>query len=383
MDLTTGWTSNACTPRLRALALAIFLLLTGATLLSAAPADAATARMSVLQIKRHIRLTCHTTNTAHCRRHRRELGARTARRRTRPAVFQAGINGGSDPLYDLPDVARLGAKTARLEFAVTASVDTIRPVIAGYAQRGVRVILLAGFDQGHLPTTAAAQNTANWAREFGPGGTFWANRSDPQLAVQDIEFGNETSYRYQGTQDQGATYALRFKDAHTAIQNANPNVGLLAQADDQTGSWIDDMFAAVPDLGSRVAGWTIHPYGTDWATTRINRLLTRTAAHGASSTIPIDVTEWGLSTDNGACLDDNYGYDKCMTYATAASTLTTTLQTLRTQLNGRLRNFIVYRVSDLAAPHADTNREHYFGALHQDGSDKGPYTTTIHNLLTS
>jgi len=381
MDRTTGWT-----PYLRALALAVFLLVLGATLLSAARADAASAqaRTSVLQIKRHIRLTFRSNNTAHCRRHRRQLRSRMARyQRVASVSFRPGINGGSDPLYDLPDVARLGAKTARLEFAVSASVDTIRPVIAGYAQRGVRVILLAGFDQGHLPTSAAAQNTANWAREFGPGGTFWANRSDPQLAVEHIEFGNETSYRYQGTQDQGATYALRFKDAHTAIQSANPKVGLLAQADDQTGSWIDDMFAAVPDLASRVAGWTIHPYGTDWATTRINRLLARTAAHGAPSTIPIDVTEWGLSTDNGTCLDDNYGYDKCMTYATAASTLTTTLTNLRTQLNGRLRHFMVYRVSDLAAPHADTNREHYFGALHQDGTDKGPYTNAVRNLLTT
>ena len=30
--------------------------------------------------------------------------------------------------------------------------------------------------------------------------------------------------------------------------------------------------------------------------------------------VPLWITEWGLSTDNGRCLSDNYGWDKCMTY---------------------------------------------------------------------
>lgn len=298
------------------------------------------------------------------------------------AGFQPGIVAGSAPLYDLPDVARLGAKVARVEFSVTASVASIRPVIAGYADRGVRVLLLAGFQHGRLPSSADSQNVASWAREFGPGGAFWADRSDSQLAVQSIEFGNETSYEYQGTQNQGGTYALRFKDAQVAIQGANRNVGLLAQADDQA-NWIDDMFAAVPDLGSRVAGWTVHPYIDDWGASRISRIIQKTAAHGAPSNIPIDITEWGLATDNGACLDDNYGHDKCMTYAAAAATMTARLAGLKAETKGRLGLFMLYRVTDLAAPRASTGREDYFGALKQDGSSKGTYTDAVRTVLAS
>ena len=61
------------------------------------------------------------------------------------------------------------------------------------------------------------------------------------------------------------------------------------------------MFAAVPDLGNRVAGWTIHPYGPNWAT-RIDSTVNSTETAG-SPRMPIWVTEWGLASDNGRCLD--------------------------------------------------------------------------------
>ena len=83
-------------------------------------------------------------------------------------------------------------------------------------------------------------------------------------------------------------------------------MGLLAQADNASGNWVKSMYHAVPSLSSYVAGWTIHPYGVGWQT-RLQDLISQTAAQGAPSTIPIDITEWGLTTDNGRCLSDNYG----------------------------------------------------------------------------
>ena len=49
-----------------------------------------------------------------------------------------------------------------------------------------------------MPSTSEAQNLASWAAAYGPGGSFWQGKSYPaNTAVTRIEFGNETSYSYQ------------------------------------------------------------------------------------------------------------------------------------------------------------------------------------------
>jgi hypothetical protein len=136
------------------------------------------------------------------------------------------------------------------------------------------------------------------------------------------------------------------------------------------------MFKAVPDLGSLVAGWTIHPYGPNWAT-RIDSTISSTAAAGAPSTVPVWVTEWGLSSDNGLCLDDNYGWSTCMSYSTAASTLHTVLAGMRARYGSRLGAFYLYQANDQQAPGTSTGRESYFGALTSTGAAKGAYTTEV------
>jgi hypothetical protein len=302
-------------------------------------------------------------------------------------AFEFGVNSGS-ATTELPYIQQVGARTVRMDIGISTPASQMVPLVETYARAGVRVLLLAGF-YGRVPSTSEAQNLASWAREFGPGGTLWQGRSFPAgTAVTDIEFGNETSYTYQFSDNSSSsyatraqTYALRFKDAQTAVQEANPNVGLLAQADAGGGGsqWVDNMFAAVPDLGQRVAGWTIHPYGTNWQN-RMDALLTTTSAHGAPSTIPMFITEWGLASDNGRCLSDNYGWNKCMSYAEAASTLTTVLAGMRTRYTSRLAAFYLYHVHDQVPSGTSTDREAYFGALQSNGATKGPYTTEVQAL---
>jgi hypothetical protein len=304
-----------------------------------------------------------------------------------------GIVSGSDVMGEVQAAGRLGAKVVRVEFGIAQPASVLRPVVSAYAANGVRVLPLAGF-HASMPTVDEARNLANWAREFGPGGTFWSGRSDGALAVREIEFGNETSYGYQYGDNwnvasysaRARTYALRLKDAQIAIAAANPKVGLLGQIDDaNTGSqnWIDGVFAAVPDIGTRVTGWSIHPYGprSTWEP-RMDRTLAWAAARGAPASIPLWITEWGLSTDNGRCLSDNYGWDKCMTYATAATALTTTMRDMRSKYGSRLRAAFLYSGRDLRTSGASTEREHYFGALHSDMSDKGAYSAAVRTLLT-
>ena len=60
------------------------------------------------------------------------------------------------------------------------------------------------------------------------------------------------------------------------------------------------MFKAVPDLGRsyRLDDPPVWPRMASKATNPVHE----TAAQGAPSSIPIDITEWGLATDNGYCL---------------------------------------------------------------------------------
>lgn len=304
--------------------------------------------------------------------------------------FQPGLTSGTNPAYDIPGAAKLGAKVVRLDFNLTASVQSIEPAIAEYAAEGIRVEMLADFD-GEVPTPAEATSLVNWAKAFGPGGTFWAGRSDGQLAVTSIEFGNETSFSYQYSDDSPSGYASRaqwyaerFAEAATAIRATNPGVGLLAQGDSGNAgpTWVENMFKAVPDLGSLVAGWTIHPYGSGWRE-RLQTLLDQTAAQGAPSTIPIDITEWGLVTDNGRCLSTNFGWNPCMTYQEAGEVLTRTVGEMRQLLGGRMGLFMLYQVRDQAPTGTSTDVEAYFGALQHELQPKGAFTQAVEALMAA
>jgi hypothetical protein len=265
-----------------------------------------------------------------------------------------------------------------MEFDINAGTAEIQPHVAYAASKGMEAILQAGWDSG-MPSSSAAQHMGEWARVFGPGGTFWATRTDKALASRFIEFGNENSYSYKGTQNDGGTYALRFKDAYNAVQAANPAMGLLAQADDANcgcSNWVDGMAGTVPNMGDMVAGWTVHPYGpkSRWQP-RIDRLISQTAARGWSSSIPIDITEYGMATDDGANLSNNYDWPTNQTYQQAGDALTLTVSQMLAYapLASRLRVFTYYQGHDQQAS-GTGQREHYFGVMKNDGSAKGGLT---------
>ncbi len=306
--------------------------------------------------------------------------------------FEMGVVAGSAPVYELPFIQKLGAHTARIAFDAGTSTSQMEATIEAYASAGIRALPLVSF-YGTLPTPAQAQSLGTWAARFGPGGSFWKGKNLPPAgAVTSIEFGNETSYEYQYSDDSPAgyasraqTYALRFKEAAEAIQAANPNVGLLAQGDPGNApgtSWMDNMFKAVPNLGSLVAGWTVHPYGPNWQSI-IDEVVSSAKADGAASSIPLDVTEWGLSTDNGRCLEENYGFNPCMTYAEAATTLTTNVAAMRARYGSRLASLYLFQARNQEPTGASTGREGYFGALQSDEAPKGDYTTAVESLLSA
>jgi hypothetical protein len=306
--------------------------------------------------------------------------------------FEMGVVAGSALLYELPFIEKLGAHTARTEFEIGTPTSQMGAIVEAYARAGIKPLLLASF-YGTLPTPAQAQSLGSWAARFGPGGSFWSGKGLPaSAAVTSIEFGNETSYEYQYSDDspsgyasRAQAYALRFAEAQAAIHAANPNVGLLAQGDPGNApgsSWMDNMFKAVPHLGQLVAGWTVHPYGPNWRPT-MDEVLSSAAADGAPSSIPLDVTEWGLSTDDGRCLDDNYGFNTCMTYQEAATTLQANLAAMRARYGSRLASFYLFQARDQKQTGSSSGREGYFGALQSDEAPKGAFTTTVQSLLAA
>jgi hypothetical protein len=288
----------------------------------------------------------------------------------------------------------LGADVVRVEFDIGTPVAQMRQTVGAIASAGARPLLLAGFES-RLPSVAEAQNLASWAAEFGPGGRFWAGRSDGAHAVRQIEFGNETSGSWQYGDSyadasyaaRAETYATRFAQAHQAIAMTGRSVGLLAQADDggsASPNWVNHMFKAVPNLGSIVDGWTVHPYGPrDRWKPKLDRLIQFTAARGASPRIPIDVTEWGISSNNGGWLSDNYGWPTNMTWAQAAAALRDTVNGMRGDpaIGPRLRLFILYRVYDLNPSLGAGDRERWFGALQNNLAEKGAYTAEVRKLF--
>ncbi|MCW3011773.1 MAG: hypothetical protein JWO90_2177, partial [Solirubrobacterales bacterium] len=309
---------------------------------------------------------------------------------------RVGIVVGSAIAWQLQFVKKLGARSARMEFAIGTPVSEMAPIIQAYAEAGIEANLLAGFP-GRIPTAAEVANLANWAAAFGPGGTHWAGKGLPaSLAVDRIEFGNESSGPWQYRELDGVAdwshsaqyaaiaegYGRTFRSAATALRSANPGVRLLAVADapGRWQQWLDGVFRGAPDLASHVGGWVVHPYGPQWAY-NVDDALAQLRAKGASDAIPLYVTETGLATDDGACLDDNYGWDRCLTYAQAASTLTTAVEGIASRYANRLAEIDIYSTSDLRGHGESGAREDYFGALTSGNDTKGAFTTAVQALL--
>jgi hypothetical protein len=309
-----------------------------------------------------------------------------------PGSFELGLVPGSLASSEPGLIHGLGAHSVRMETPIGHVPSWFESRFEEYAKVGIRIMPLSTFE-GTMPTPEQAKSLGAWAAAYGPGGTFWQGKSYPaSTAMTTIEFGNESSYTYQygnnspsAVAERAQTYALRFKEAYEAIHAANPNVGLLAQADDgDTGNsiWVENMFKAVPNLGQIVAGWTVHPYGPKWAT-RIDALISQTQASGASSSIPIYVTEWGVASDNGRCLSNNYEWNDCMTYGEAATALTSTVNGMLARYGSRLRAMYLYQAQDLGASGSSSDREMYFGATQSNGAAKGAYTTAVQSLLST
>jgi hypothetical protein len=286
----------------------------------------------------------------------------------------------------LADSQALGAKARRMyDTSPGTSAASLRARVGAIADRGMQPVMLANWSAS-MPTDAEAANLGNWAREFGPGGTFWQGRPhQAHLAVRWIEFGNEVSYAYRqfGASSAG-TYARKAKIAADAIRAANPQVKLAVEAlVSNFPNWIQDMRAAVPDLDTRIGGWIVHPYGPASRYTSLldgSRNTIRNAGWQIDAAKPFVITEDGIATHDGRMLSDNYGWPRNMTFAQAGSAIEAKVADMTARWPVGV--YLVYQARD-QRPYwdASTEREHWFGVLKQDGSAKGVYTDAVRRIM--
>jgi hypothetical protein len=224
-----------------------------------------------------------------------------------------------------------------------------------------------------LPSPSTMSGLASWAV---PG-------------VKNVELGNELSYGYKlgASKSAGEAYAHIVVAASEVLKPHG--VGVLAIAEDGgTGSsaWTDGMFAAVPNLASYVAGWTIHPYwgGTNAKNTdnygipKLQRMVATLEKHGDTK-VSIYATEWGVPSDNGVKFTS--GQDA--TYAEAGEIISKHPAQLQSAAKGRLACLLLYQAYDQRAPKSGTEREWYFGFLTNTGGNKGEMTAKAEAFFKS
>lgn len=221
----------------------------------------------------------------------------------------------------------------------------------------------------------------NWNRTDLP--SFCKSLVD-QYRILYFEVGNEDTYSYKNASsvttlmNKARTYALQIRALATALRGTSGRI--LAQADPcnwtwdraalpnsvlkggwgSAGSvWIDTMLRTVPELPTLIIGRTVHPYGPE-CIARLREADRQWLVASGGVAVPTSVTEWGITTDDGRLLSENYDFPRDCTYLRAAELMR---QYVPQMLGAGLNIFTFYHIID-ARPHGtSSDREHYFGFL--------------------
>jgi hypothetical protein len=304
---------------------------------------------------------------------------------------------GSDVAREQGAIRRLGVRDLREQVRWDVvephrgrwSFATYDARFATSARDGIRILpLLYGTPRwearspDRLPQHAAAWAgfTAQVVARYGPGGTFWRAHPelDSRLAPTTFELWNEPYYeRFSVGGVDARRYAKLTAAAARAGRAANPRARFLVAGETRydagNGSvrnWVDDLWAAVPDLGSLVDGIAVHPYtlGSPLAITsqarndfrRVDEI--RVAARAKSGrALPLWITEVGWST-----CDER---PACVSEATQAQYTAELFRLLRTRYAGLVTAAYLYGWRSQGGA-AASDREGFFGILRADGSRK-------------
>jgi polysaccharide biosynthesis protein PslG len=310
-----------------------------------------------------------------------------------------GLNSVWNNPADLSRVAAAGVKMERLEID-WPQVEPARgrwnwrefdPQFAVTARHGITVLpLVMGIPSWVSPNEfAVAQGgggfsnfVAQVVRRYGPKGAFW--RSHPGVPYHPatwFEVWNEPYLpQFSDGGPQPAAYARLFKAAVQAGRKASRGARFLLAADTtgvtaagQQPAWVDPMYRAVPDLNRYIDGIATHPYSSTQSPLvyvpgqisrfefrRIGHLRQLFAAHGAGKK-PFWITEIGWSTCPAS--------EDCVNEARQATYLRQLFRLVKTRLPW-VKAVFVYNYRDSPEATNPSDKEHWFGLVRRDGSEK-------------
>lgn len=206
------------------------------------------------------------------------------------------------------DAKNLGLTMNRVDLDYGATTEQADAIVSASTSAGLvpLVILnqgghdpIAGFDLPGWQTWAATV-----VARYGPGGSFWAGRTDSAYAPVYFEILNEPYGNWFHAQPDAAAYARFFAEVVTAAKAANPGARFLlaglpitfkiSEGPDvwSTGTW-DALLKSAPDgvrAQSLADGVTVHPYG-DYTSAR--GWQEAPGVHADFPQLPVWITEVG------------------------------------------------------------------------------------------
>jgi hypothetical protein len=269
--------------------------------------------------------------------------------------------------------AQLGAAVTRHEWDITEPVNQQDAlVLKAASQIGTRIhALLGGNSLGNA--TSYREFVIGFIRRYGAGGSFWdahPELDEGRYAITTVELGNEPYF--------GAMSATLYADTVRPTLEEIKRLGLpvkvvLAQRIyGSDTSWMDTLYARIPNLNSLFYAFAEHPYwyAHDPAQVhaagpfgRIDRVRQRMNEKGAADK-PIFLTEYGEST--ALCATE------CVSEAVQAEHLQKMLNAVVNRGYWDVEMIAVFQLLDRGTNSSD--REHGFGILRQNGSQKPVYS---------
>jgi outer membrane biosynthesis protein TonB len=269
--------------------------------------------------------------------------------------------------------AQLGAAVTRHEWDPTEPVDHQDEIVyAAAAQIHTRIHAQLGANE--LGSASSYREfVIAFIKRYGLGGTFW--KLHPELneaayAITTVELGNEPYFGEMSA----SLYADTVRPALEAIksQKLPVKVILVSRVYGTDTSWMDTLYARIPNLNEYFYAFADHPYwyGHDPSEGtaagpfgRIEVLRKRMNEKGASSK-PIWITEYGQSTANCG--------SQCVSEATQKEHLQKMLNAAINRSEWKIGLISVFQLRDRGTN--STDREYGFGLLRFDGSQKPCYS---------
>jgi len=285
-----------------------------------------------------------------------------------------GVDGGYAGWSDTEteERAALGAAVTRHEWDPAEPVDEQDDVVEAAAGTiHTRIHALLGGNQLGDPAHYRDWVVAFVGR-YGIGGSFWAEHPEldaSRFAITTIELGNEPYFGEMSPE----LYADTVRPTLETIRALGLPVFVVlpSRVYGNNTSWMDTLYARIPDLNSLFGAFADHPYwyGHDPAEgtaagpfARVETLRRRMNELGAN-TKPIYITEYGEST--ASCGEE------CVTEATQAEHLRQMVEAVATRPDWGVTMLSLFQLRDRGTASGD--RELQFGLLRQDGTPKSSY----------